>query len=70
MYIYVFSLLKYKIYLYLHESVEGHLYYATVKFKMYIYICIMLLKISLPDGQRKINWPGNQGPHCALSGNR
>jgi hypothetical protein len=33
-YICIFSLLKYKIYLYLHNFVGGHLYYVTVKFKM------------------------------------
>jgi hypothetical protein len=31
--IYVFSLLKYKMYLYLCVSVRGHLYYATIEFK-------------------------------------
>jgi hypothetical protein len=47
MHIYVFSLLKYKIHLYLYNDVEGYLHYATVKFRMQIYICIALLKIAL-----------------------
>jgi phenylpropionate dioxygenase-like ring-hydroxylating dioxygenase large terminal subunit len=47
MHIYVFSLLKYKIYLYLYNYVEEYLYYVTVKFRMQIYICIALLKIAL-----------------------
>jgi hypothetical protein len=32
--IYISSLLKYKIHLYLRDSIEDHLYYATVKFKI------------------------------------
>jgi hypothetical protein len=49
MHIYVSSLLKCKMYLHLHlrDSVGGHLHYATVKFKVQIYICIALLKITL-----------------------
>jgi hypothetical protein len=31
---YISSLLKYKMYLHLRDSVEGHLYYATVNFKV------------------------------------
>jgi hypothetical protein len=41
------SSLKCKMHLYLCDSVEGHLYYATVEFKVQIYICIALLKIAL-----------------------
>jgi hypothetical protein len=44
--IYVSSLLKYKIYLYLRNSVEEYLHYVTVKFKVQIYICITLLEIA------------------------
>jgi hypothetical protein len=47
MHIYIFSLLKYKIYVHLHDSVEGYLYYATVKFQVQIYICIAMLEIAL-----------------------
>jgi hypothetical protein len=47
MYIYVSFLLKYKIHLYLHGSVKEHLHYATVKYKIQIYIYIMLLEITL-----------------------
>jgi hypothetical protein len=46
MYMYVSSLLKYKMHLYLRDSVGGHLYYATVKFEVQIYICIALLEIA------------------------
>jgi hypothetical protein len=46
MYIYVSSLLKYKMHLYLRDSVGGHLYYATVKLEVQIYICIALLEIA------------------------
>jgi hypothetical protein len=38
--IYVSSLLKYKMHLHLRDSIEGHLHYITVKFKVRIYICI------------------------------
>jgi hypothetical protein len=41
------SLLKYKIYLYLYDSIKRHLYYDTVKFKIQIYIWTMLLNIAL-----------------------
>jgi hypothetical protein len=46
MHICVFSLLIYKMYLYLHDSVERNLHYVTVKFKIQIYICIALLEIA------------------------
>jgi hypothetical protein len=45
-YICVSSLLKYKMHLYLHNSVGGHFHYATVEFKMQIYICIAVLEIA------------------------
>jgi hypothetical protein len=32
------SLLKCKMHLHLHDSIRGHLHYATVKFKVKIYI--------------------------------
>jgi hypothetical protein len=47
MHIYVSSLLKCKMHLRLHDSVEGHLHYATDKFEVQIYICIVLLEIAL-----------------------
>jgi hypothetical protein len=43
MYIYVSSLLKCKMYLYLCDSIRGYLHYAIIKFKVQIYICITLL---------------------------
>jgi hypothetical protein len=46
MHMYVSSLLKYKTHLQLRHSVAGHLHYATLKFKVQIYICIALLKIA------------------------
>jgi hypothetical protein len=46
MHICVFSLLVYKMYLYLYDSVERNLHYVTVKFKIQIYICIALLEIA------------------------
>jgi hypothetical protein len=49
MHIYVSFLLKCKIYLHFRDSVGGHLHYATVEFKVQIYICIMLLEIALRD---------------------
>jgi hypothetical protein len=55
MYIYVSYLLKCKIHLYLHDSVKEHLHYATVKFKIQIYIYIMLLEITL-SGQAESWW--------------
>jgi hypothetical protein len=47
MHICISSLLKCKIYLHLHDSGEGHLHYATVKFEVKIYICIAVLEIAL-----------------------
>jgi hypothetical protein len=48
MHIYVSSLLKYKMYLYLCDSIRGYLHYATIKFKVQIYICYVIeLKIAL-----------------------
>jgi hypothetical protein len=49
MHIYVSSLLKYKIYLYLYNSVREYLHYVTIEFKIQIYICIALLKIALTN---------------------
>jgi hypothetical protein len=46
MHIYVSSLLKYKIHLYLYDFIGGHLYYATVEFEVQIYICIARLEIA------------------------
>jgi hypothetical protein len=46
MYICVSSLLKWKIYLHLYDSVGGHLHYAAVEFEVQIYICIVLLEIA------------------------
>jgi hypothetical protein len=39
------------MHLHLRDSVGGHLYYATVKFEIQIYICIALLDIALADTQ-------------------
>jgi hypothetical protein len=47
MYIYVSSLLKCKIHLYLYDFVKGHLHYAIIEFKVQIYIYIVLLEIAL-----------------------
>jgi hypothetical protein len=44
MYSCVSSLLKYKIHLHLRDFIEEHLHYATVKFKVQIYIYIPLLE--------------------------
>jgi hypothetical protein len=38
--------LKYKVYLYLHDSIEKYLYYAIVKFKIQIYICTIVFEIA------------------------
>jgi hypothetical protein len=46
MHIYISSLLKYKMHLYLRDSVGEYLHYATVKFEVQIYICITLLEIA------------------------
>jgi hypothetical protein len=46
MHIYTSFLLKCKIYLHLCDSVRRYLHYVTVKFKIQIYICIMLLEIA------------------------
>jgi hypothetical protein len=45
-YIYVFSFLKCKMYLYLYDSIRRYLHYATVKFKMQIYIYIARIEIA------------------------
>jgi hypothetical protein len=50
MHICVSSLLKCKMHL--HDSVRGHLHYATVEFKVQIYICIAVLQIALQLQQR------------------
>jgi hypothetical protein len=46
MHICVSSLLKYEMHLHLRDSIGGHLYYATVEFKVQIYICIVLFEIA------------------------
>jgi hypothetical protein len=47
MHICVYSLLKCKMHLHLHDFVGEYLHYATVEFKVHIYICIAVLKIAL-----------------------
>jgi hypothetical protein len=46
MYIYVSSLMKYKMHLRLHDYVKEHLHYVIVEFKMQIYIYVILLEIA------------------------
>jgi hypothetical protein len=38
--------MKCKMYLYLYNSVGGHLHYAIVEFEVQIYICIAVLEIA------------------------
>jgi hypothetical protein len=47
MYIYVSSLLKCKMHLYLRDSIGEYLYYATVEFEVQIYICVTPVRDSL-----------------------
>jgi hypothetical protein len=42
----VSSLLKCKMHLHLPDFVKVHLYYTTIKFKMQIYIYIVLIEIA------------------------
>jgi hypothetical protein len=66
MYIYVSSLLKCKMHLHLHDSVGRHLYYATVKFKVQIYIYIALLKMTLLPHTQLLSPPPSTSSQALL----
>jgi hypothetical protein len=56
--IYISSLLKCKMYLYLRVSIEEHLHCVTVEFKVKFYICITPIRDSPVEKSTTLNYAG------------